>query len=239
MEPADWWEDHFEELIKTERALTERHENRAQVLAGLCAAVLGWSLTQLHQLNGLSWLLQLLSILALVFSVGTLALVAWPLERGRFAPGSVEERVWRALLGERSRWAAWFGVLESPEARLSAIVAEETRKDGLEPTQSLASAGARAALEQFLRQSVYTDLGWWLVGEERVTAVRLRLVFRWWGLRQGAYVKMMLVQVGMRGVLWGMLLLVAAVGLEPLGWLALLPLLAMAGLWLYHRLDFS
>lgn len=240
MEPANWWEQHFGELISAEQAMILRHEGRAQVLAGLGGATLGWSLTQLQHMYGFAWLFQVISLMVLVFATAALGLVAWPMERGAFEEGSLEERAWKALSGQRVRWAALLGVVESPEARLSANVAEQTRKDGFETTESLKSAGARRLLVEFLKQAVYADLGWWLAEEDpRVAAVRLRLVFRWWGLRQAAYVKMMLVKVGMRALLLGLLLLASAVGLESLGLWVTLPFLGLAGMWIRHRLDFS
>jgi hypothetical protein len=246
MDPARWWEEHLQELTETERRANVRQEHRAHILTGACSTAVAGLLASKEAgwlvLNGsLSSSLGGLGLLCLVGAALVFMLVFWPLEGRRFREGSIEERAF-LLLSDGKSWPGWLlGARSEPhqEAELSKRLAHLHKSEEVGLHERAHHHKTRELVAEFLKESLKTDLSWWLTpeGERHSVDIRYRLVFAWWASRQAARLKADLIRAGLRLVVYSVGALLLAVGLEFWGWWSLLFL--VVPLWGFRaKLDF-
>ena len=249
---ARYWEEHLATLAAHERSLFALQEHRAQILAGLCGSIVAGSvawLSTIHWWEQASFVSEVLvagGLLGILLAAAVFWLTLTPMEGRRFRRRSLAERAYsltRALQGGSLLSGRFLpSTTVSRQARrlaedLAADARQATDTDGLGATDLALSPTARARLADWLKDTVRTDLGWWLDGqpdqpeERRQMEARIRMVFWFWANRQVSEAKAEMVRTGISIATWAVLLLALAGVVNLLGWWLLLLLLAVVGAW--------
>ena len=250
---ANWWDQHLSAMIHHEQDLQRVSALRAVVLALVATTIaVGGPLLMagMHWWAAMGWLAS--AVLCLGFTSALLAAVIFWL-----ALAPMEGRGWRphtltswlhhkASVGFGLDFLA--GVLPSRtgewrenlrQARrlrpdLSEKVRAAVRRDELETWQAHLSEEARGQLVGYLRDTVGSDLSWWLDpqapgGSEQLASARVRAVFWLWLHRHVAQAMADMLWLGVKAGVTAMFLVLAALVVQWTGWWLLLLVALVVG----------
>lgn len=240
---AKYWEQHLASLAEHERSLYSLQEQRAQILAGLCGSLaaggtawlttIGW----FDRAGTAAQILMFTGLLAVLVAAAVFWLTLSPMEGRRFHRGSLTDHVHRmARTYQEGGLQGFFRSAVDQDARrarrLSENLAAEARAaaeaEGLKPADLALSPAARSHLVDWLKNTVRSDLRWWLELDNDTpearhdVEARVRMVFWFWTNRQVAEAKAEMVRTGISIGAWSVVLVTAALVTHLLGWWMLL-----------------